>query len=54
MNANEKEKISHFVDIDKFLAENIERLDEIMEIIPKREHVEWDVLDWFFLEELSR
>lgn len=54
MNANEKEKISHFVDIDKFLAENIERLDEIVEIIPKREHVEWDVLDWFFLEELSR
>lgn len=54
INAAEKEKIPHFTEIDKFLADNIVRLDEIMETIPKRERVEWETLDGFFLDEVSR
>lgn len=54
MNANEKEKIPRFVDIDKFLAESIERLDEIMGTIPKRSRVEWEGLDKLFIKEISR
>lgn len=54
MNANEKSKIAHFADIDKFLAESIERLDAVMETLPKRDRVDWEGLDEFFLKEISR
>ena len=51
VNTPEKAEIKPIKDIDDFLRENIEKLDEIMQGMPKEEHRSWDMLNEFFITE---
>ena len=53
LNSQEKTLIKPVGDIDSFLDTNISRLDEVMKNLPKENPRSWDLLNDFFISEIT-
>ena len=53
VNAPEKAEIKPIKDINDFLNQNITKLDGIVESLPQKENRSWDLLNEFFVSEIT-
>ena len=53
VNTPEKAEIKPIKDINDFLNQNITKLDGIMESLPQKENRSWDLLNEFFVSEIT-